>query len=174
MALDQLRNVNFGRNRANITGSTGVGFTLLDVVGTTVNPRTTSGVYQLAGGSGVYAANISFPNNFHGQVLWDCPAVTGSGGQVLSQSFATEQYNVEENDPKTADTWQMINNITGSIQGLYDVAFGRWKIDKVANTMTFYRDDNVTVVAVFDLFDDNTVPTFDGVFERRLNGVVTP
>jgi len=174
MPVSQLRNVNFGRNRADQTGSSGVGYAVLDVAGAVVVARTTAGVYQLAPGSGAYAAYVTFPDTFNGQVLWDCPAFTGSLGTVLSQSYATEQYNVEENDPRVADTWQMVSSVTGSIAGLYDVAFGRWRIDAVTNQMVFYRDDNATVVATFDLYDDAGNPTFDGVFERRLSGPVTP
>lgn len=174
MPVAQLRNVNFGRNRADQTGSSGVGYAVLDFAGTTIFPRTTTGVYQLASGSGLYAAYVSFPDSFRGQILWDCPSFTSSLGEILSQSFATEQYNVEENDPKVADTWSMVNGITGSIAGLVDVAFGRWKIDKTTNQMLFYREDNVTLVATFDLFDDTGAPTTDAVFERRLVGGVTP
>ena len=167
MPLTLLQNVNFGRNRADVTGSSGVGFALLDAAGNVVSARTTTGVYQIA--SGVYAANVTYPDRFNGQILWDCPAV-GS----LSSSFAVEEQNVQANDPRVSDTWQMVNSVTGSVQGLYDVAFGRWRIDKVANTMTFYRSDNSTVVATFNLLDDNGLPAFDGVFERQLAGPVTP
>ena len=174
MPLTLLRDACFGSARANVTGSTGVGYTVLDVAGNVVSPRTTTGVYQLVSGSGIYAANITFPDTFNGQVLWDCPSFTGSMGNVLAQAFAAEQQNVQENDPKVADTWSMVNSITGSIAGLVDVAFGRWKIDTAANQMLFYREDGVTLVATFDLLDDTGTPTFDSVFERRLNGVVTP
>lgn len=71
MSLDQLRNVNFGRNRANATGSTGVGYTIMDVSGTAVSARITASVYQLESGSGIYAAYVSFPDNFRGQIFWD-------------------------------------------------------------------------------------------------------
>lgn len=167
MPLTLLQNVNFGQKRSGLTGSFSPGYTVLNVAGGVVTPRTAVGVYEVM--SGVYAANVTFPDSFNGQILWDCPA-TGS----LSASFAAEQQNVQANDPKVADTWNMVSSVTGSIQGLYDVAFGRWKIDKVANTMTFYRTDNVTVVAVFNLLDDTGSPTFDGVFERQLTGTVTP
>lgn len=60
MLLQQLRNVNFGRTRANATGSTGVGYTIMDVSGSVVSPRTTIGVYQLESGSGIYAAYVTF------------------------------------------------------------------------------------------------------------------
>jgi hypothetical protein len=171
----QLRSVEFGRLRSGVTGSLGVKYTLLDVGGTTIFGPTATGVYELASGSGCYAADVSFPDSFHGSVLWACPPVTSSfNGFILSQSFATEQYNVESNDPKVADTWAMVNSITGSVAGLIDVAFGRWKIDKVANQMVFFREDNVTVVATFNLFDDTGAPAFDGVFERRLVPPVTP
>lgn len=163
MALDQLRNCNFGRNRANVTGSMGVGYTVLDVSGSTVIPRTTAGVYQLTPGSGLYAAYISFPDRFRGQILWDCPAVTGSLG-ILSQSFATEQFNIEENDPRVNETFNVVNALTGGINALYDVQFGRWHI--VNNQMLFYAPDNTTLLATFNLFDQNGVPTMDAVFER--------
>jgi hypothetical protein len=172
MPVLQLRNVNFGRTRADQTGSSGVGYTVMDTVGSVVTPRTTAGVYQLASGSGLYAAYVSFPDSFHGQIMWDCPSLTGSLGQILSQSFATEQYNVEENDPKVADTWQMVNSLTGSIRALYDQQFGRWKI--VNNQMLFYAPDNVTLLATFNLFDDTGSPTMDAVFERVLVPPVNP
>lgn len=151
MPLDQLRNVNFGRNRANATGSTGVGYTLMDVSGSITSPRTTAGVYQLTSGSGLYAAYVSFPSDFRGQIMWD------TGAAFVTASYAVEQYNVEENNPKVDDTLR----VAGS---LYDISYGRWKI--VANQMLFYKDDNATLVAKFDLFDDTGNPTMDAVFER--------
>lgn len=165
MALDQLRNVNFGRNRANVTGSTGVGYALFDVSGAIVSPRTTVGVYQLSSGSGLYAAYISFPNSFRGQVVWDCPTITGSLGQLLSQSFAIEQYNVEENNPKVDDTYRTVSLMSGTLSQLYNISYGRWKI--VSNQMIFYEDDNVTELVRFNLFDDLGNPTMDAVFERQ-------
>ena len=164
--LSQLRNVNFGKNRCNRTGSTGVGYTVLDHQGNTVTARTTAGVYQLTSGSGLYAAYIDFSDGFRGQVMWDCPAFTGSSG-VVSQSWAAEQFNIEENDPKVAQTWQMVNDMTGTVQALYDISYGRWRIDKTVNQMVFYKADNFTEVARFDLFDDAGAPAFDGVFERQ-------
>lgn len=175
MPNPQVRSVEFGRYRSGVTGSSGVTYALLDFGGTTIFGPTTSGIYELASGSGCYAADISFPDSFNGSVLWVCPPVTASaagGVFILSQSFATEQYNVEENDPKVADTWSMVNHLTGSIEALYDQAFGRWKI--VANQMLFYAPDNVTLLATFNLFDSGGAPTMDAVFERVLVPPVNP
>ena len=61
----------------------------------------------------------------------------------------------------------MVNSTTGSIQSLFDINFGRWKIDKAANQMLFYKPDNVTLIATFNLFDDTLTPVYDGVFERQ-------
>lgn len=158
MPLQQVRNVNFGKNRANATGSTGVGYALLDVSGSTVAPRTTSGVYQLTSGSGIYAAYISFPTTFRGQILWD------TGTAFPTASYAAEQYNVEENNPRVDETWQLVHDVTGAINALYDMQFGRWHISN--NQMRFYAPDNSTLIAVFNLFDDNGNPTMDAVFQR--------
>ncbi len=166
------KTANFGSNRSGLTGSSGVSYDLIDVSGSVIF-HSSDGVNEIVVGSGMYSAAVDFPVNFRGQIVWTCPQVTTAFG-VLPMTYATEQFNIEENDPKLADVWQMVSDITGSVQGLYDVAFGRWKIDANTNRMVFYRDDNTTVVATFDLLDSSGVPTFDGVFERRLVGTVTP
>lgn len=158
MALDQLKNANLGKNRANATGSTGVGYTLFDVSGSVVSPRTTLGVYQLESGSGLYAAYVNFPSDFRGQIMWD------TGIAFVTKSYAVEQYNVEENNPKVDDVHRMITQMSGTVAQLYDIGFGRWHI--VSNEMIFYKDDNVTEVVRFALKDDLGVPTMDAVFER--------
>lgn len=158
MALQQLRNVNFGRSCSNATGSTGVGYALLDVSGSTVQPRTTTGVYQLTSGSGLYAAYVSFPNDFRGQLLWD------TGSAFVTASYATEQFNVEENNPRVDDIQRTLNMMSGTVAQLYDISFGRWHI--VANQMRFYKEDGVTEICRFNLFDDLGNPSMDAVFER--------
>jgi len=46
---------------------------------------------------------------------------------------------------------------------------GRWRIDTSTNKMYFYKDDNTTVIAVFDLKDASGNPSVTDVFERRRN-----
>lgn len=121
--------------------------------------RTTVGVYQLASGTGLYAAYVSFPDSFRGQLMWD------TGTAFPTASFATEQYNVEENNPKVDDINRAVTTMSGTLSQLYNISFGRWKI--VANQMIFYQDDNATEVVRFNLFDDLGNPTMDQVFERR-------
>jgi len=156
MSLSQLRNVNFGRTRLNATGSLGVGYQILDIAGSVVTPRTTSGVYQTA--PGIYAAYVTFPDKFRGQLLWD------TGSTFLTASYATEQYNAEENNPNVDVVLDTIQEITGTLNSIYDIQFGRWRI--VSNQMIFFKEDNSTEVARFDLFDDAGNPTMDAVFER--------
>jgi len=158
MSLFQLRNVNFGKSKANATGTLGVGYTVYDATGTIVTSRTTSGVYQILTGSGLYAAYVEFPDNFRGQIVWD------TGTIFATASFATEQYNYEENNPKVDSIDTRTTQMSGTIAQLYDVQYGRWKI--VSNQMIFYKEDNSTVVATYNLYDQGGVPTMDAVFER--------
>ncbi|MBN1467748.1 MAG: hypothetical protein JW924_03400 [Fusobacteriaceae bacterium] len=46
---------------------------------------------------------------------------------------------------------------------------GRWRINTAENKMYFYKEDNVTVIAVFDLKDADGNPSVTDVFERRRN-----
>lgn len=159
MSLSQLRNANMGPCAANATGSTGVGYTLIDYAGVVASPRTTSGVYQLTSGSGIYAAYINFPDAWRGQVLWD------TGTHFPSSTYyATEQYNYEENNPKVDDIDARTIQMSGTLGSLYDIQFGRWHI--INNQMIFYKEDNTTEVARFDLFDDANAPSMDAVFQR--------
>lgn len=156
MPLSQLRNVNFGSSKLNATGSSGVGYQLLDFGGAPIASRTTSGVYQSA--PGIYAAYIQFPDDFRGQILWD------TGAAFPKTYYAADQYNVEENDPKVASTYSTVQQMSGVLNALYDIQYGRWKIEN--NQMIFYKDDNLTEVARYDLFDENGTPTIEAVFER--------
>jgi hypothetical protein len=153
MAISQLRNVNFGSTNVNLTGSIGVGFAVYDTAGTLISARTTNGVYQTLSGSGIYNAYISFPDNFRGSILWD----TGGG----SPTYASEQYNYEENNPKV----DLLTQISGSIDFIQKIEGGKWKI--INNQMIFYATDNSTEVARFNLFDSTGNPTTSAPFERR-------
>jgi len=157
MAINQLRTANFGKSKANLTGSTGVGYTLFDNDGSEAQARTTSGVYQITSGSGIYSAYISFPDTFNGTILWD----TAESGNALA--YAVEQYNTEENDPRVYNT---LVASAADITFLKDMEGGRWKIDTGTNQMIFYKDDNTTVVATFDLKDAAGLPTSTAPFER--------
>lgn len=136
----KLFNVNFGRLKADATGPSGVGYTVLDEEGTTVSPRTTDGVYQTA--PGIYAAYIAFPHPFSGQVLWD------TGDAFDPPAYATEEY----------------SNAEEMVEKIYQMQFGRWEI--VNNQMIFYKEDNTTELARFDLFDESGNPSVDSVFKR--------
>lgn len=151
----QLKNVNFGVSRANATGSSGVGYTLIDSLGNVISSRTTIGVYQIVPNSGIYAANITIPDNFNGQILWDT-------ANFFSKTYrAIEHYNTEE---KIDDIWQAISSITGSLTFIRDMTAGRWKIEN--NQMKFYKEDNMTLIAVYDLYDQNGLPSSEIVVER--------
>lgn len=163
MSLLQLHNVTFGVSKANLTGSTGVGFTILSTVGAIVQSRTTAGVYQLISGSGIYAAYISFSDGFHGQVLWD----TGETPPI----YAAEQYNYEANNPKvdqihidTQFVTGALGAATSSIAFIRDMTEGRWQI--VSDQMVFFKADNVTEVARFNLLDIDGIPTTTAPSQR--------
>lgn len=167
--LQQLRIVNFGRSKKDATGDTGVGYKLIDYSGAAVLERTTAGVYQTA--PGIYAAYIEFPSEFRGQILWDT-------GTFFSETYyASEQHNTEENLPDVIyDKLNVIDNkidttvstnltaINDRIEQIYQLTAGRWIIKD--NQMIFYKDDNETEVARFNLFDNNGSPSMDAVFDR--------
>lgn len=59
-----------------------------------------------------------------------------------------------------------ISDFGEALNFLKDMKGGRWKIDRVLNQMIFYKDDNVTEVARFDLLNSAGAPAYKDVFER--------
>lgn len=88
-------------------------------------------------GGGCYGKKITFSDNWKGIILWD----TGGGSPV----YATEDYD-------------------GAINFIKSIEGGRWKI--INNQMIFYKNDNVTEVARFNLLDKDGLPAEKNVMER--------
>jgi len=98
------------------------------------------------GGGGSTSINYTAVAN----AVWDEPLsghqTSGSSGFIVSQM---------------SGTLETISTTTNLMQ---QMGTGRWKIE--TNQMIFYRDDNVTEVMRFNLFDEFGAPTMDAVFER--------
>jgi len=142
VSIKLLKQVNFGESQAGVAT---VGFTLLDAEGVVDVPRSTTGVHEVGTNTGIFAAQVTFDTQFSGSILWD----TGGASPV----YAAEQYN------PTAENIEFIKDIEG----------GRWTINGTTNKMTFYKSDNTTVVAEFDLQDSGGAPSVSEVFTRLRN-----
>ena len=60
MAIRLVRTANLGAGKAGKVGS--VGYTLYDSDGAEEQSRTTSGIYEMTAGSGLYGVNVSVSN----------------------------------------------------------------------------------------------------------------
>lgn len=94
--------VNFGRSRS---GLTTVGYTILNSAGSIVTPRTTAGVYEVSGSTGIYGALATFSASFVGTIAWD------SGQQGTRNVYAAEHYNYLENNPDSNDIWNASSSL---------------------------------------------------------------
>lgn len=193
MSLLQFRTSNLGKSRTGLAGT--VGYTILDEVGSVVTSRTTAGIFELTSGSGMYGAHITFPDDFNGSIVWD-------SGETPSSSlvFANEEYNYQANNPNVDLILSSSYDISGSIETvsakvteissslavvsgavgeihcnvefIKDIEGGRWKVDTSSNQMIFFKNDNSTEVARFNLFDSGSNPTSECVFERVRTGTI--
>lgn len=143
MPTSLMKTVNFGKGKSNLPT---VGYTLYDTSGTLVQERTTTGVFELGIGTGIYGSRISFDRGFTGMILWD----TGDGNSII---FATDEYNGIEEDVI------FIKAVTG----------GRWKLNPITNVMTFYEEDNLTPVASFSMYNSVNQPSVMEVHQRIRN-----
>ena len=94
-----------------------------------------------------------------------------------NRNSAHEVWDANTADHNNAGTFgEAVNNININVNTaltVLDVLLkyesNRTRVDPVANTLTIYDDDGVTVLQVFDLYDENGNSSSDCVYERRPN-----
>lgn len=158
MPLTVVKSANFGKTRG---GLASVGYTLYNAAGTEVASRSTVGVHELGTGTGIYAASVTFPDSFAGSVLWD----TGQSGDTV---YASEEQNFADSAASlTSDITSIKSSLDADLTFVKDMLGGQWRIDDQNFQMVFYKDDNTTEVARFDLTDNKGDPSFLSVFLRK-------
>lgn len=74
--------------------------------------------------------------------------------------IAAQVWEELEADHDTANTFGALVAFINAIEG------GRWKIDETTNQMIFYKEDNTTEIARFNLKDIDGNAAYENVFER--------
>ena len=153
MPVTNLKTALFGKAKTGLTGQ--VGYTLYDSDGTISQARTTTGVFELIVGIGTYASEVTFADGFNGIIVWDV-TMPSSGIKV----YASEEYN------GVTSATVALESVAEDITFIKDIEGGMWKIDRATKQMVFYKSDNDTEVARFDLFDMNGSPSVDLIYKR--------
>lgn len=124
------------------TASTGSAIEIGLKTGTVIlDPTCTGGTALFTGvGSLMNLSTMSIINN-----LLDEPSITNS---VWSDATASDLLN--------------------DVNFIKSIESGRWKVDTNTNQMYFYAEDNVTLIATFNLFDEFGNPAFENIFERKV------
>ena len=82
-------------------------------------------------------------------------AITVDGGAALNDS---DRYQFATNETENLETGiSLLSNMEG----------GRWKIDVPNKQWVYYKEDNITEIARFDLFDADGNPSVETIYERR-------
>ena len=139
MAIKLVKTANFGKGKS---GLSTVGYRLLWLDGTLSGSRITSGVGEVIASSGIYSASVYFSTSFSGSIVWD------TGGS--SPSFAAEEY----------------SSVNEDVNFTRHLTAGRWKIDATEKQMIFYKEDNTTEIARYDLKDRSGNASVDEILER--------
>lgn len=153
MPVTNLKTALFGKAKTGMTGQ--VGYTIYASDGTISQVRTTTGVFELIAGQGTYASEITFANDFNGVIVWD--VTMPESGLVV---YASEDYN------GVTSATVALESVAEDITFIKDIEGGMWKIDRAAKQMIFYKSDNDTEIARFNLFDMKGLPSVDLIYKR--------
>ena len=122
-----------------------------------VIPTNSAGLIVHTSGSGVTAQDkLDIADRVWDELLAG-HIISGSTAKALSDAL------------KAADISDIADGVWDNQLATFirDIEGGRWKIDTGTSQMIFYKADNVTEVARFNLFDSAGQPASDNVFERR-------
>ena len=146
MAVNIIKTVNFGTGKSSLSSP---GYRIVSTAGDISGSRVTSGIGEVISSSGIYSASIHIADNFTGHLLWD----TGETTPV----FASEDID---------NTIHTLHMISSSMDFTRHFTAGKWEIDTDTYQMIFYKEDNDTEVARFNLFDENGDASYSSVFSR--------
>ena len=93
----------------------------------------------------------------HGSGSWE--GVAGSGASP--SDIANAVWNADMSLHTASGTAGAFMNFMYGMEG------GRWKIDTTLNQMVFYKSDNTTEIARFNLYDKGGSAANDDVYERK-------
>lgn len=141
-------------------------------------------VYQVSESAGTEAAISGSPftmvkkqskTGWFGYAL-DISALTAGQYTILVEATVdgidthwTDSFFISDEMKKIADFLDALISSRASATDMTfikDMIGGRWLIEN--NQMKFYKDDNVTLVATFDLKNSNGDPSMKDVFEREV------
>jgi hypothetical protein len=158
MSITRVKTANFGKTKS---GLANVGFTVFNSTGIEAASRSTLGVYEVGILTGIYSAPVTFSDNFSGTILWDT-------GEAPEPTFASEEINLSDSAGSlSGDITDIKSAISSDLTLVRDMIAGRWSIDHENFQMIFYKEDNATEVARFDLRDKNDKPSYLSVFNRH-------
>jgi hypothetical protein len=146
MPTNVVKTANFGSGKGSLST---VGYRIYNSSGNLSGSRITSGVGEILAGSGIYSGSVHISEGFIGNILWD----TGESAPV----YASEDID---------NTLNTLSVISSSIDTTKQLTAGRWQILTASNQMVFYRDDNSTEIARYNLFDDEGEASSSSVFQR--------
>jgi len=146
MAINLVKTVNFGKPNTSLSNA---GYRIYSSSGALSGSRTTSGVGEVLSGAGIYSASIHIADSFTGYILWD----TGESSPI----YASEDVD------NTVNTIQMISS---SMDITRQMTTGKWEILTGSSQMVFYKEDNTTEVARFNLLDASGNSSYETVFSR--------
>ena len=173
MPSSLVKTVNFGSTKTGLADS--VGYRLIDSFGIVAQERTQLGIYETYSGTGIYAANIEFPDDFTGTILWDI-----EGPRPV---YAAEEFNnsingtgvsrqVNEVTSQVSLVSDQVTDLADEIRFIRGMTAGRWKLDKKTATMTFYDESGKNELVTYELLDADGKPSLDSVYDRKIKSAI--
>lgn len=137
-------------------------------------------VYHVSGGTEISDLGVTALTQVGATSVWRYiwPPASLAVGQYFAEYSLTdtdgamfvdaEEITVQDFSLQT-DLEALQGDVTGvmaDVELIRKVETGRWKIDQVTDTMTFYDDDGVTPFLTFNLKDIDGLPNHVNIFER--------
>ena len=173
MSASLVKTVNFGSTKSGLASK--VGYRLIDAIGLVEQERSQVGIYETYAGTGIYAASITFPDDFTGTILWDV--------ESDRPVYAAEEFNNSINgtgvSQQVTDVTMQVGIVTDQVSDLaHEIRFirgmtaGRWTLDSTDSTMTYYDESGKNVLVTYEMLDANGKPSIESVYDRQIKRAI--
>ncbi len=159
------------------------GFPALGLASTSVNIRdANSGELIISGGLleelgdgfykyvfSEYTSSVNYAIRFDGTSALGAGRYTFAANEHFSEDIWSQDMTAVDSSIIPSGSNTPVSTAGHAINAIYNIQYGRWKVNTTTNEMIFFKPDNATEIARFSLLDSSGSSSINDVFERVRN-----
>ncbi len=113
-----------------------------------------------------YTSSVSYAIRFDGTSTLGSGRYTFAANEHFSEDIWSQDITAVDNTIIPSGSNTPVPTVGYTVNAIYNIEYGRWKVDTITDEMVFFKPDNTTEIARFSLLDNSGSASVNDVFER--------